>query len=559
MRTRLLPLAGLLALLAALAAPARESRAPGGPELVKAQPGAGKAVQPTVVVRLKALAEVIDDARYLFALAGQAELGKQFEAMLKKRTGKKGLDGIDPKKPLGLYATLKANVQKSEAVLLLPIADEKAFLSLLENLDIMADKGKDGLYTAEVEKLPFPVIFRFANGYLYGTLKAGEQSADLLAKEKLPLPAAVLGAGGSELLALTINFDRVPDQLKQLAEGFIDQGIDQAKDQEPPNETAAQKAVREAVIDEAGRQLKALLNEGTSLKGSLNIDRKANDLALAIELKGKKGSGLAKDLAALGAFKSVAAGLVNERSAANATLAVRLPEAVRKHLGKLVDEHVKQALANEEDKGKRELMRILLEALAPTGKSGTFDLSVDLRAPGKAGKYALLLGTRVTDGEGVEKAVRKVVAKLPDEVKEAVKFDVEKVKGVNVHRITPPEGSTPENVKALLGEGPVYFAVRKDALFVSLGEDALAALKGAMAAAPTAGQPLQVEVSLARVAKLMAKAQKAAPEAAQKAFKAPGSDKVRLTIEGGDSLRLRLSAKARVVTFLGALKKAEEE
>jgi hypothetical protein len=46
--------------------------------------------------------------------------------------------------------------------------------------------------------------------------------------------------------------------------------------------------------------------------------------------------------------------------------------------------------------------------------------------------------------------------------------------------------------------------------------------------------------------------------AAKKAFKEPGSDKVRLTVEGGKSLQVRLSFKAQVLAFGLLLEKARK-
>ena len=42
----------------------------------------------------------------------------------------------------------------SQLVVLMPIADQKAFLGLLENLDIKPDKGDDGVYTVNHDKVP---------------------------------------------------------------------------------------------------------------------------------------------------------------------------------------------------------------------------------------------------------------------------------------------------------------------------------------------------------------------------------------------------------------------
>ncbi len=104
MRTRFLPLAGLLLLVAA-------------PSLVRAADE-----KPALVVAFKSLDGLVADAKYITELAGKEEEAKQAEAMLKNLLGdKKGLEGVDPKKPIGLYARVNADdPQQSEVVVLIP-------------------------------------------------------------------------------------------------------------------------------------------------------------------------------------------------------------------------------------------------------------------------------------------------------------------------------------------------------------------------------------------------------------------------------------------------------
>jgi hypothetical protein len=558
---RLFPWAALFGLLLFVARPATTAEPKAGPKAAgpKEAVPKGKALKPAFVVRLKALDELIADGRYLFALADQEEYGKQLEKLLQSRAGPKGLEGLDTKKPIGLYGNLKDKLPQSEVVLLLPIADEKAFLGVLENLDLKPEKGKDGLYKMDVEGVPFPVLFRFANGYLYGTLQAKENSAAALDKARLPLPASVLGGGGSELLSLTLHIDQFPASFKQMASGLIDTKLDELKDEEPPGETAAQKAAREATLEEVGRQLKAVLTDGAALTARVDVDRKKHDLSLSLGLSGKPGSGLAGDIAALGALKSVPAGLIGRGSAAHGSVTMQLPAKVRKVLGPAVDDAFKKIAAQAKDKDPGGLADVALDALRPTAKAGLLDAGFDLRGPGKGGKYTAVAAIQVADGEGIEKALQTVAAKLPAKARAPLTLDFAKAAGVNIHRLTPEKGKGDAKTKELLGEGPVYFAVRKDAVLVGLGEDALEALKAALGTAPKVGHPIQFEVSLARVAKLLAPEQKAAPDAAKKAFTTPGSDKVSLSLEADTALRLKLSAKGQVITFISLLVKAKRE
>src|SRR5437773_2136204 len=65
-----------------------------------------KTKTPTLIVRVQSLDGLIGDARYLATLAGREEEGKQADAFLKQLTGEKGIEGLDPKRPMGLYGTL---------------------------------------------------------------------------------------------------------------------------------------------------------------------------------------------------------------------------------------------------------------------------------------------------------------------------------------------------------------------------------------------------------------------------------------------------------------------
>src|SRR3954470_12495373 len=103
MRTRWLPWLGLLA-LAALPAP------------VPAQAPA----PPTLVVRLRSLDTLFESGKLLAAAAGKEQVLTQLEDLLKSKIGPKGLEGIDLKRPLGLYAQVGKELTDLKAVLLVP-------------------------------------------------------------------------------------------------------------------------------------------------------------------------------------------------------------------------------------------------------------------------------------------------------------------------------------------------------------------------------------------------------------------------------------------------------
>src|SRR5262249_7072432 len=132
---------------------------------------AEEATTPTLVVRLRSLDALFGDFQYVAGLAGREEEAKQLQGLLSSRAGPKGLEGIDTRRPLGLYGSLDANLMDSTAVLLLPISDEKAFLDLLEGFNYKAKKEGDGVYTVTPENFPFAIYLRFANKYVYAAAR----------------------------------------------------------------------------------------------------------------------------------------------------------------------------------------------------------------------------------------------------------------------------------------------------------------------------------------------------------------------------------------------------
>lgn len=521
--------------------------------LLLLSPAARAEVKPAVLLRLKALEDLIGDLRFLVKEVGKEEEAKQAEALLKARTGPNGLEGVNVKKPIGLYATIKPSLNESEVVLLLPIADEKTFLAFLDALNFKAEKGADGLYTMQVEKVPVPLLFRFANGYLYGMAKLNEKMT-LPDKDKLPSPEMVLG--GSGVVSLTVNIDQIPAQVRKLGVSASALMLGEMKTRELPGATDKQKALWASLLDEASRQVKALLEDATTTRLKLDVDQKTSEITATFNLDGKPGSALVKNLASLSPPASVAAGLGGKDSVMGGFLHLILPEAVKKAAAPAIEESITKAVGNL-DANVRDLVSPVIEKLKPTATAGKLDVGLDMRGPGKKGKYTVVMGMQVEKGAEIEKAVKELLDQLPADAKSPIKTDVAKEGSVNIHRVT--QTKVDEQAKEMFGTGPLYFAVRDDALVVTMGEDALDAIKEAAKAKATAGQPMRLTIAAARLAPLMAKEQKEAPVAAKKAFKEPGSDQMRLSIDSGDKFEVKLSIKTAVIAFASYLDQAKKK
>src|SRR5258707_872380 len=106
------------------------------PVLAQPKEGPGKAAVPTVVIQLGPIQDLLADAKYLAGFTEFEETAKQFAGAIEAQAGAKGIRGIDPKKPIGVYAYLKKDLLQSEAVVMVPIADEATFLKSLEDFNL---------------------------------------------------------------------------------------------------------------------------------------------------------------------------------------------------------------------------------------------------------------------------------------------------------------------------------------------------------------------------------------------------------------------------------------
>jgi hypothetical protein len=535
------------ALLGVLALPA-----PARPGETKQGGKAGTEAGPTVVLRVRSIDTVIENGKLLARLAGREELAPQIEGLIKSKIGPKGLDGIDTRRPLGLYAQINDNLGEAAGVVLVPIADEAAFLGLLENLNFKATKDKDGLYTVAKEAAPVPVYFRFAHQYAYVTAL----NSASVARDKLIEPARLFPRDMKADISSTVRLDQLPKAARDLAINKVEEELAKAKDKKEKGETEAQHKVRVAALDAFTRQMTAVLRDGRALAGQITIDRQKQELSLQVSLAGKPDSDLAGEIRRLGEERSEFGGLVKGPATMKGLAHVVLPAEVRQALVPLIRQGAEQA-GKQKDEAARRQVEQLLRALEPTLKAGDIDLGFSMRGPSPAKLYTLVMGARLKQGDELEATIRELIKNLPQKERQKLKLDAESAGDVKIHRIDGQEGFD-KKTRDAFGDNPLWVAFRPDAVFVSLGENGLAALKEALSAAPQVTPPLLLEVSVARLAQTLAKTEDQR-KIVHEVFGKGDAGTVRLTLEGGPALRLRLSTRFSVFQFAAAFREQAGE
>jgi hypothetical protein len=121
------------------------------------------------------------------------------------------------------------------------------------------------------------------------------------------------------------------------------------------------------------------------------------------------------------------------------------------------------------------------------------------------------------------------------------------------------------DAQKVFGKSNMLLTFRDDLLVVAIGPDAKGALSKAVASKPADVGVLRAQVSLARIVPVMgenAQELAAARKAAEKVFgKATGAkaDAIRFSIDGGDSLKVKIAIQGKAIQFLAEVAGAKKE
>jgi hypothetical protein len=504
---------------------------------------------PTVVLRINSMDSILDYVKFLAGLAGQKDAASQIQGLIKTKIGDKGLEGVDSGRPFGFYGRIGKELDDISGAVLLPIADEKAFLNLLGNLNLQVAKGNDGVYTIKTGS-PIDAYLRFANKYAYIT---GLNTTALEPKNLLD-PATVLAGKPTSAFSLTIQLDQVPDAAKLITTAQAEQVLQEAQNKMIPGESPAQRDFRIAALKEVAKLIASVLKDGKQLHTEVDINQKAGDLGASFSISGVAGSDLAKGIEAIGTTTSMFAGLLKRNAAFNSLGHIKLPEAIAKALGDVIDEAQKSALDGIHDATKKQQAESLFKAIVPTFKTGDFDGAMLATVEGQ--ELTVVGGFKVKNGDELGKTVKELVSvhlkDLPPALRQNVQLDLDAVGSTKIHKVEIQAFDEGAKMAAkVLGDLSIYVAFRNDAVLYAVGKKGLQAIKAAIPIQASSKSPmLFYEVDIARLITL------APPKEAEKAkalFPNGQGGIIRLSVTGGQALTIRLNTKVSVLQLFGQL------
>jgi hypothetical protein len=515
-------------------------------------------VEPGVVVRVKSLDTVLQNLKLLATLLGREQAALDIQGLIKAKVGAKGLQGIDMGRPVGAYVRFGQELEDLNGALLIPVADQKAFLTLLENLGMKPAKGNDGIYTLQT-KQNIDLYLRFAKKYAY---VSGINPENLSDKNLLD-PAKVLAGAEDSVFSASVRLDKIPDTAKLLVVAALEQKLQELHEKAPAGETEAQKAFRKTALRQASKTVQMALKEGQLLRVDVNVGDGKKDLAVRVALGAVPGTELAKTLKAAGQSKSPFAGLMTKNAAFRGSVDTIFPDAVHKAFTKAIEEAAQKALADISNEAKRKQAQELLDALMPTVRAGKLDAFFGMAGPVNQ-HYTLLAAVQVKDGDKLGGVVHDLITAalkdMPEAHRQKIELDAATAGTVKIHRFElPRDPKSGKLLDDLPGDPNLYVAFRKDAVFLAIGQGALPALKEAVASTAGGTAPVFLfDFNVARMAGSLAQTAEQ-KQLAAKLFPAGSDSKIRLAVEGGAVLTVHINIGLDVLEFFAKMKEGKDK
>lgn len=511
-----------------------------------------KAAEPTIEVRFQSVNVLLDKAEYIAGLAGKEDLVQGVKFILKNLQAEgKGIEGVDPKRPFGLYVMLSKDPVQSPVTVMVPMVDQDRFLAMLkERLEITPEKVEGGVLKIDLPEAAMnPVIsaiyVRFANEYMY----VGRSAADLNAKG-LIAPKTYFAKDDAAVASVLVRGDGIPAEVKTLLLGQVEHNIAEQRRKNAANENASEKAFVDWLADVGVGSLKAFLDESKELNVRIFINEKADEMSAEVVLTPRTGTAMARYVSSLGKQMSLPAAIVAADGAVGrGNVRISMPPDLKQGFGKVIDEVMADALRKVNEPEKESVERAL-KTLAPTIKAGELDIAATLLGPDAKGKHTLLAALGVKDGKEIEKLARDFSVFAGGHAD--ITFDVEKVGDFNLHKVVL--SNVPEEVEKVFGTKTIWIAISNTHLAISIEPDGTA-IRAGLKAKPVAVPVLNAEVSLAKLLPMVAKAMK--PEDVSTLLKETfgeggpsGKDNVIITVTGGDQLTANAKVRGKGIKLL---------
>ncbi|MGL6073500.1 MAG: hypothetical protein ACRC8S_04980 [Fimbriiglobus sp.] len=515
-----------------------------------ALPVFAQAPKPALEVRVHSVNDLFATAQFVADIFGQTESTKQGIEFLKSQTdAEKGLYGIDPTRPWGLYATMTPDVIDSPVILMIPITDGEAFLDTVRGkLSLDPKKDQDGNYKLEVPNFPVPVFFKLTKTQALVTIQSAKS---LEAKNIIPEKEFFAQKEEAQVSA-KLHFSRIPESVKKVVFGQWELQANDGMKRALPMENPVVTKLRQWALKQSLPGLYNIIFQGEAFKLGVFTNTKTHSGEMAIQagFTAKPGSDLAKQLAVMGTRSGLTLPKVSGLEVARISMKLAMMPEMQASFGKLITEIYDDQLPKLADNEKAGIT-LFYNALKPTVEAGELDM--DWRAVGGAKPEQIigLGGIRLVEGQQVASLVKLGASVVPkDQAK--FNFDRKKIEKLRLHTAEIMTGKFEEytgldKLHLATGESRLLLAIHpKEEMIETLALSKEAPQK-----------PLVIAVrpaSLSRYFDVKNTGDKYVQNYKKAFGVSPGDpnadDLVELQVTGGEEMQVQFRIRAKTATFI---------
>ncbi len=511
-------------------------------------------VKPVLVLSISSVEDTLADIVYITKAAGAEEVGR-----IAMFSGQVYTNGLDKKKPIGMYVAPKTGGGDFVPVAFIPVSDLKTFLATFkEQIGEPKDAG-DGVN--EISTNGQSIYFKEKTGWAF--ISNAKENLASLPED----PAALLGSLPKEYtIAVKANVANVPDVLKKLAVDTIKEGFEQQLQNNPrggANDELFEKMQR--------NQLEALVkmvDELDEIMFGIAIDGPGKRTYLDLNITAREGTNLAKQYALLADAKSSFAGFLLPNAAATLNLtstmakedidqAVSMLKGVRTNAIKEIDNDPNLD-ANKRGAAK-EVLGSLMDSFIKTVEGGKIDGGAVLMLDAKTVDFAA--GGLVANGKEIEDSFKRLIELAKNEPDfPTVKLNSGSHGGITFHSITAPIPDGEPEAREILGDKVnVILGTGPKAVYIAFGKNAESLLKQVIDKSAQDGSksvpPLQLNVALLPILKFAASVDANNPVVGEmlKVLEKSGKDKINIIsqpIKNGGNVRIQV--EDGVLQIIGA-------
>lgn len=515
---------------------------------------------PPIVFQLAPTKKLLETVKTIVGIAAGDAFAGIIDAQIQGKLGEKGFAGLDQTKPIAGWVYLPDKLLDDPndfkdvyGFVAIPVTGENEFKDFVlrlapdNPLKFNPVEGKPGLYALEVEAAEpeMPIRARFHDGHIYIGFNANN---DLLDAKALPPVKSFLKLDDPGLLLVRIFTDRYPEaMLKQQEKQFEELG-NQFQNLGVTNELI--ESIFKSYMA-LSQRLTTQMKDTDETGFRVSFDDKSSDLVFDSYGLPKKGTAYAREIAEMKPTTNRFAALLSDTTVAGVTaqLPIAAPE-LRDILSKLIEAGQKEK--ENAPEFARSVIDEALKGMGRTIKGEAIDFAFGVNGSAKDKQFTFFGAMSFEDASGLEKAIKAahMHKDAPQEFKEMLKLDVDKIEGFNVHRVSIDAEN--EELRAIFGSLNLHFVAGSKGLYLAMGPDWKDTLKTALNSKPVPAKVFELSTNPKRLGDLIHTGNEAIGETVRGLL---GKEDRRMSVlaisyEGGTSLNARVTINLKILPKL---------